>query len=138
MHPDTMCLHDSRRAVDVDDKSGQVVSLAMNEAIYVVASVIFHLVCYADGLSHIECCSQTFLPEGLVDALALEGQHAHSDASYQPMADGKEASVAGKHFHEVAFFERCIAFGMMDGTTEYPRMETHEAFFLTSAKDYLF
>jgi hypothetical protein len=53
--------------------------------------------------AHIERCCQSLLPEGLVNALPLEGQHTDSYAAYLPMTDSEEASIGSKYLDEVTF-----------------------------------
>ena len=72
----------------------------MNETV----DVVILSACNADNTAHIECRSQTFLPESLIDWLSLEGQYTNGDTAYLPMSDGEEATVGGKHLNDVALF----------------------------------
>ena len=134
MHADAVCLHYRSRAIDVDDQTGQVVALAVNEAVDVITLPTGD----SDSAAHIQGSGKAFLPECLVDALTFEGQDAYGNAAYLPMTNSKETSVGGKYLDDIAFLQWRTSLSMMDSAAEYPGMETPEAFLLTPAKNYLF
>ena len=134
MHANAVCLHDSRRAIDVDDTPWQVVAFAMDKSVGIVPFPVHD----ADAAAHLEGCGNAFLPESQVDALTLECKDTHSNAAYLPMTNGKELPVGGHHLDYIAFFQRVTAFGVMDGTAEYPGVITPKALFFSFAENYLF
>lgn len=98
MNADAMRLHDGCGPIDIDDESGDVVSLAMHEAIGVVGGIIDN----ADGASHGECRLQLAIPEGIVDLDIVERQHSDGNGAYLIMADGDELASGGHHSHHLA------------------------------------
>ena len=95
MHAHAMRLHDGRLAIDVDDQSGQVVTLTMYQTIGVSLTGIGQ----SDGLTNGQGRRKAPFPEIIVNRFVIKSEHPHSNASHLPMSFTQETSLAVHHLH---------------------------------------
>ena len=77
-------LNDGSVAIDVDDKTREVVAFAMHEAVGVGGVGIGK----AERKAHVVGSFESFVPERAVDRAVGEREYAHHDATYLVVADG--------------------------------------------------
>ena len=118
-----MSLHDSSIAIAVDDKTWEVVALAMHQTIGVVVRIIG----YTNILTHLQGYGETFVPETLVDSLISKGEDANGYGTYLEMSTTNKSTIVRYHINNVALTNAFIH--ALYGTREHPWMKTHDTFF---------
>ena len=87
MHPGRVGLHDGGLAVDVNDKSRQVVAFSVNEAVS-VRHAGFEQV---EAVAHLFCGKEALGPIAVVDLfMFVEGEDSDGDAAYLEMSASDE------------------------------------------------
>ena len=126
VHTDRVSLHDGRTVIDINNQTGQMVALAMYQAITVALRAIGQ----SDCLSHVQCRLQTAIPKAIINGNVLESQHANRDGTLLIVPHGNELTAGSHHPYHVAFLQPIVH--VLDGTREHPRMKPAETFLLTS------
>ena len=110
VHADAMCLNHSGMVVDVDDKSGQMVALA----VYQTIGVGERRVGQSDGLAHVQCRLQTRSPERPVNLHITERKDTDGNRAFLIVPYGNKVARRGDHTHHIALAD--ILIDMLDGT----------------------
>ncbi len=126
VHADGMSLHDGSMAIDVDDESGKVVAFAMNETVGIVLRVVDQ----SDAATHINGCTKSATIEISIYRLVVESKYTDHDASDLEMSGTDIFAFRVSDLDDFALFRLAVV--VVDGSGEYPRMETVEGFFFTS------
>ena len=142
VHTDAVGLHDGCLAIAVDDQSGEVVALAVYEAVGRVDALAEMFATEgsllraidADGLAHLPGRGEAALPEVVVDGHIVEREDADGNGSHLDVAHAEETAVEAYHAHHVALFEPVVHAG--NGTTKHPRMETAQRLLLAFLQIY--
>ena len=93
MNADAMGLHHGCLAIDVDDKTGKVVALTMDESVGVVDGIVDD----ANGTAHRKRRLELLMPKGIVNDFVGKGQHTDGYGAYLIMTDGDEVATGGHH-----------------------------------------
>ena len=104
MHAHAVGLHDGRRSITVDDKSGQMVTFTVHQPIGIVLGIVG----YANGKPHFEGFPQPVVPKGVADGYVVERKNPHGDGPNLEMANGNEMTVGGDDTHDVALLDAFI------------------------------
>ena len=125
-----MGLHDGCMVVEVDDKSGEIVALAMYEA----ACVVLLSVDETEGLTEVACHTEATYPELVIDFFFLECEYTDGYAAYLIVSGCYVLLVGSIDFDYLSFFG--IAFHTGYGSGEHPWVETEEGFFFLGFEIY--
>ena len=134
-----MGLHHGCAVIDVDDKPGESVALAVNKAEGIGDAPLLSspkgegtfllLPLGEDALACLVGCAEALFPEGAVNGDVLKREHTHGDAAYLYVSYGEEAPIGTDYAHYVALFGASV--DMMNGSGEYPRVKTSERLFFS-------
>ena len=100
MHSCRVRLHDGSPGIDVDDQSGQIVSLTVHETIGVIGGID----CDTDSTTHIIGDLQFTFPEIVVDGFLTERKHTYGDTSDLKMSFGYKFLLRSVYFYNFTFF----------------------------------
>lgn len=106
VHTHTVCLHHGRFAIAVDDKSGKVVSLAMNESEGIVVCHIGQ----TDGTTHLQGGIEATEPESIIDDNLFKSKHADSYRADLVMAHTDMFTLMTYYRDDFALFDGIIGF----------------------------
>ena len=93
-----MSLHHAYAIIEVDDESGEIVTLAMHETVAVCRRVACKSACHP----HLICTGKHGLPEIRTKRRIVEAQYADSNRADLIMSICKNVSVRSMHRHKIA------------------------------------
>ena len=128
VHTYAMGLHDGSLSVDVNNQSGQKVTLTMHQTV----SIVVWTVGQSDGLAYTECRREATGPEFVVDILIAERQHTDSYGPQLEMSYSDEIAMFVDNLDHLTFFDTLI--NMVDGSREHPWMKSEQTLLLTTFK----
>lgn len=120
VHSYGMELGDCHSGVDVDDESRQVVSFAVNEAVYVVVRVANQ----PDGTAQGVGLGDAFFPEVVIYFFFFESEDAYGNGADLVVPRGEVLVLGVVYFYEVAFLYAAFDAGYRSG--EYPGVVAKE------------
>jgi hypothetical protein len=112
-----MGLHDSCLSIHVDNQTGKIVTLAMNQSVGVIICIIG----YTNSLTHGQSRQKTGMPEFIVNLHIRKRKDTNGNRPLLVMADSDEIACIGYHTNDFTFLN--ILVHPLDGTREHPGMK---------------
>ena len=129
VHTHTVCLHDGYTAIDVDDQTRKIISLAMYQTINGVMPWNIQ----RERQTHLSRLFESAKPEIFVNRFVIECQHTHGNTTYLPVTASHELALCGVNTDHITLAHLTI--DMMHSTREHPGMKASQTLLLTLAQD---
>ena len=128
MHADTMSLDDRCLSITIDDKTGQIVTLTMNEPI----SVVMGIVGYANPDAHVQGRQYALFPKIIIYRNIFKSKHSNRDGAFLIMPHSNKITIGIQHSDDITFFYAFIH--PLYGTRKDPGMKSLQRLILAPLK----